>query len=59
MKKYYRVMLGSKSIHASECLQGNYIGAGYGIGQDLTDLLGKQWREFNQSLRPVFLKNRP
>jgi len=36
MKKYYRVMLGSKSIEADECYKGNFIGADFGIEADLT-----------------------
>ncbi len=39
MKDYYKIMLGSKSIHAEECYKGNFIGADYGLHTDLTNEL--------------------
>jgi len=36
-RSYYRIMLGRKSIHAEECLKGGFIGADYGIDDDLTN----------------------
>jgi restriction system protein len=59
MKNYYRVMLGKKSIHAEECLAGNFIGADFGINQDLTRKLPDEWREFNKEFIPIFLNNHP
>lgn len=52
-------MLGRKSMHAEICHQDNFIGADYGIHQDLTDKLPENWREFNKEFIPVFLANRP
>ena len=55
MKSYYRVMLGQKSIHAEECFTGNFIGADFGINQDLTNNLPEEWRAFNKEFIPVYL----
>ena len=59
MKSYYRVMLGRKSVHAAECLSGGFIGADYGIDQDLTGKLPDEWRQFNQAFIPVFMAKHP
>ena len=52
-------MLGAKSVHASECRAGNFIGADYGIYQDLSSKLPDQWREFNKVFIPVYQKCNP
>jgi len=59
MKSYYRVMLGRKSVHAEECLAGGFIGADYGIAEDLTGKLPEAWREFNARFIPIYLACRP
>jgi restriction system protein len=59
MKTYYRVMLGSKSVHAAECVAGNFIGADYGITEDLTGKLPDQWRDFNEKYIPIYLAKFP
>lgn len=59
MKNYYRIMLGRKSIHAEECFMGNFIGADFGIVQDLTGKLPDEWRAFNREFIPIFLANHP
>jgi restriction system protein len=59
MKRYYRVMLGAKSIHADECFKGNFIGADFGIDSDLTNNLPDNWRDFNQKFIPVWLSKNP
>ncbi len=59
MKRYFRVMLGAKSKHASECFSGNFIGADYEIDQDLTSKLYDDWRDFNKEFIPEFLRNHP
>ena len=43
-KNYYRIMLGRKSAHAEACHQGQFIGADYGIKDDLTNKLPENWR---------------
>ncbi|MDC7704704.1 endonuclease NucS domain-containing protein [Vogesella indigofera] len=58
-KSYYRVMLGRQSTHAAECLAGGFIGADFGIEQDLTGKLPDEWRHFNADFIPVFLASRP
>jgi restriction system protein len=48
MKKYYRIMLGQKSIHAADGFAGNFIGADFRINEDLSGKLPEQWRDFNK-----------
>lgn len=59
MKRYYRVMLGRKSIFAEQCFAENFIGADFGIIEDLTPNLPDAWREFNKAFIPVYLKGHP
>lgn len=59
MTGYYRVMLGKKSMYAKECIAGGYIGADFGIRQDLSAHLPDSWRDFNQQFIPVFLQLNP
>lgn len=59
VKSYYRVMLGRQSAHVAECLAGGFIGADFGIEQDLSGQLPEEWRQFNAAFIPVFLANRP
>ncbi len=58
-KSYYRVMLGRQSVHAAECLDGSFIGADFGIEQDLSGQLPEAWRQFNAAFIPVFLVGHP
>ena len=59
MRTCYRVMLGKGSIHATECFAGNFVGADYGITEDLSGTLPEEWRDFNADYIPIYLKNRP
>ncbi|MFD4838517.1 endonuclease NucS domain-containing protein [Achromobacter sp. NPDC058515] len=59
MKSYYRVMLGRKSIHASDCFSGGFIGTNYDMHHDLTGKLLDAWRDFNKAWIPVFLAQNP
>jgi restriction system protein len=59
MKKYTRIMLGAKSAYAAQCFAEGFIGADYGIRGDLTGKLSDNWKEFNQSLIPVYLETHP
>ncbi len=59
MTNYYRVMLGAGSVHAAEAFAGGFVGADYGIEQDLTGQLPNEWREFNRTFIPIYLTNRP
>jgi restriction system protein len=59
MKNYYRVMLGKGSAHAPECLSGGFIGADFGIHQDLGRSLPDDWKEFNREFIPVYQRAYP
>jgi restriction system protein len=59
MKNYYRVMLGKRSAHASECLAGDFIGTDFDIHEDLSRKLPEEWRTFNKEYIPVLLANVP
>jgi len=52
-------MLGRQSVHAGEAKEGNFIGADYGIKDDLSKQLPDNWREFNKKFIPIYLKDRP
>ena len=57
--RYIRVMLGAKSAHIDECLNGNFIGADFDINQDLSKHLPDNWRDFNKKFIPIWLDNHP
>lgn len=59
LKQYYRIMLGRGSEHANKCFKENFIGADFGIHQDLSKELPEDWRAFNKKFNAVFLKNNP
>lgn len=59
MKRYYRVMLGRKSIFAAECFDNGHIGADFDIRQDLTNKLPEDWKSFNREFIPVFQQAHP
>lgn len=59
MRSYYRIMLGRKNVHAQECLNGNFIGADFGIDRDLSGQLPEEWRQFNKVFIPIYLANHP
>ncbi len=59
MKNYYRVMLGKKSSFAEQCFAGNFIGADFGIAEDLSHKLPDEWRAFNKQFIPVWLAAHP
>jgi restriction system protein len=58
MKNYIRIMLGRGSIHADACDKGNFIGADFDLGMDLTGKLPENWRIFNQQFIPIFLEKK-
>ena len=59
MKRYFRMMLGQRSIYSAECLAGKFIGVDFDINQDLTSSLPEDWRAFNKQFIPVFLSANP
>lgn len=58
-RRFFRVMLGAKSAHSDQCKAEGFIGADFGIRQDLTGSLSENWRDFNKEFIPIFLGNRP
>ena len=56
MKKYYRIMLGRKSVYSKEARDGNFIGADFAINKDLTNQLPDNWRAFNEKFIPLYLE---
>lgn len=59
MKKYNRVMLGPQSKYAEKCYNEGFIGADFGITENLEGKLPDNWREFNSNFRPIWLKAHP
>lgn len=59
MPNFYRVMLGKKHRYAAECLDGGFIGADFGVDQDLSGRLPDEWREFNREFIPIYLAAHP
>src|SRR6187402_1109020 len=59
MKRYTRIMLGAKNVHAEECYKGNFIGAAFLGDIDLTGQLPDDWRAFNQKFIPIWLQRNP
>lgn len=59
MKTYTRVMLGKQSAHAEACFAGNFVGADYGLHEDLSGRLPEDWRDFNSTYTPIYLSNHP
>jgi len=60
MKRYYRIMLGKKSAHATECFAGGYIGSGFGgIKRDVAQELPDEFRAFSQKFIPEMQKIYP
>ena len=57
--KYYRLMLGRGSMYAANCFAENFVGADFGIDQDLTNALPEGWRDFNAAFIPVYRAARP
>ncbi|PKP33299.1 MAG: DUF91 domain-containing protein [Bacteroidetes bacterium HGW-Bacteroidetes-16] len=59
MKSYFRLMLGAKSIYAEQCFKESFIGADFGINQDLSMHLPEIWRDFNRKFIPVWQEVHP
>lgn len=59
MRRYYRLVLGPKNAHAPQSLAGGFIGAAFGINDDLSDQLPDGWPEFNRRFIPVYLTKNP
>ncbi|MBP6945361.1 DUF1016 family protein [Patescibacteria group bacterium] len=59
MKNYYRIMLGRKSACADEAYKGSFIGADFGINEDLSQQLPDSWRDFNKKFIPKYIDLNP
>lgn len=59
MKRYNRIMLGRGGKYTEECIAGGYIGADFGIREDLTNNLPDTFKMFNAQYIPVFLAAQP
>lgn len=55
MTSYYLIRLGAGGAHGAECFAGGFIGADYGIKQDLAGDLPDKWDKFNAKFIPVYL----
>ncbi len=53
MKKYYRIMLGQQSADATTCRNGGFLGADFGIDQDLTNQLPEDRKDFRRVFVPI------
>lgn len=49
-------MLGRKSIFAEESFKGNFIGADWFEGIDLTNKFPENWRDFNKEYIPIYMQ---
>ena len=58
MKNYYKLMLGRRSLFADLCYQNNFIGADYGIDEDLSNDLTDDYPEFNRKFIPLYIEKR-
>lgn len=52
-------MLGRGGIYTEECVAGGYIGADFGINEDLTNNLPDTFKAFNAHYIPIFLATHP
>jgi restriction system protein len=52
-------MLGQRSVHAQDCFAGNFIGADFGINEDLSGHLPDAWRDFNKEYIPKWVALNP
>lgn len=59
MRRYYRIMLGAKSVHASIGFDGGIVGADWFADTDLTGQFDENWRDFNRKFIPKYLSDHP
>ena len=52
-------MLGRGGAYVEECVRDGFIGANFGIAQDLSGSLSENWKDFNKAFIPVYLEGRP
>jgi restriction system protein len=59
VKRYFKVVAGSKNRSHNKCVKEGFIGVGYGIDFDLTNELTDDWRPFNKKIMPYYLEKHP
>lgn len=59
MTAVYRVMLGAGSAYAKQAVAGGFMGAHFGIDQDLTGHLPDDFRDFSAEFIPVYMASHP
>ena len=59
MKKYFRVMLGSGSKYAQECLDHGFVGIDFGFNESLKPYMVGTWADHKDSLKEAFIKYNP
>lgn len=57
--RYFRVMMGRKSVYLQNCLAESFIGVNFEINRDLSQELVDDWRSFNRKFIPIYLENHP
>ena len=49
----------AEEVYSDECKRDGFIGADFGIDQDLTGRLPDEWRVFNKQFIPIYLQKYP
>lgn len=52
-------MLGKGGTYAEQCFKEGFIGGDFDIRQDLSNSLTKEFKDFNKTFIPIYLKNNP
>lgn len=58
-RAYHHILLGEKSSHAATCLIENFIGADFGIRQDLSEKLPDSFPPFRNTFAPIYQETHP
>lgn len=59
IRNYYRIFAGAKSVYTQQCREQGFIGADWGIHQDLSSHLPDEWKTFNHQFIPIYLEANP
>ena len=59
MKKYYRIMLGRRSVNADVCKKESFNGADFAMKFSFEGNLPENWRDFNKHYIPKYLDINP
>ncbi len=59
MTAYYRVMAGKKSMHATACFEGGFIGTDFGITENVSAALDEGREAFIKKYGPIFRTSNP